>query len=406
MMSADNNSELIAIDDALSALLQAAPEPSETEVVYLEHAVGRVLAESPVAAVNVPPADNSSMDGYAIKLSTLSAQGVTSIPVSQRIPAGKAPVALSDDTAARIFTGAEIPEGADAVVMQEAVEVDGDNVIIKNVVLPGQNIRRKGQDVKAGQIILHKGMRLEAVDVGVLASTGLDSVTVYRPLKVAILSTGDELVNPGESLAAGQAYNANRFVLTSLLTQMGCFPIDLGNVADTSDAVEEALERAARQADCIVSTGGVSVGEEDYVKQAVQRLGQLDIWRIKIKPGKPLAFGRVKQVPFFGLSGNPASALLTFCLLARPFLLKMQGADMAPPLVFSAPADFEHLKPGTRQEYLRARLEKSKVVVFHNQSSGMLSSASWANGLAVIPPDTVVAKGDAVSFIPFSELLG
>lgn len=405
-MSADNSSELIAIDDALSALLQVAPEPLETEVVYLEHAVGRVLAESPVAAISVPPADNSSMDGYAIHTSALSPQNDTSLFVSQRIPAGVAPIALLEGTAARIFTGAEIPDGADAVVVQEAVELEGDNVILNSRVVSGQNIRRKGQDIQAGQTVLNKGVRLQAVDVGVLASSGLDSVTVYRPLKVAILSTGDELANPGETLLKGQIYNANRFVLTSLLSQMGCIPIDLGNVADTSDAVEEALERAAGQADCIVSTGGVSVGEEDYVKQAVKRLGQLDIWRIKIKPGKPLAFGSVKQVPFFGLPGNPASALITFCLLARPFLLKMQGADMAPPLVFSAPADFEHLKPGTRQEYLRARLEKGKVVVFHNQSSGMLSSASWANGLAVIPPDKVVAKGDAVSFIPFSELLG
>ncbi|WP_372741713.1 gephyrin-like molybdotransferase Glp [Neptunomonas sp.] len=405
-MSVDQNSELISIDDALSALLQTAPQPTETDVVYLEHAVGRVLAESPVAAIDVPPADNSSMDGYAIQSSVLNAQGGTSLPVSQRIPAGKAPAVLLAGTAARIFTGAEIPEGADAVVMQEAVGLDGDNVIIRSAVLPGQNVRRKGQDIQAGQVVLNKGMRLQAVDVGVLASTGLDSVTVYRPLKVAILSTGNELVNPGESLTAGQIYNANRFVLNSLLIQMGCVPVDLGIVVDSAEAVEEALECAARQADCIISTGGVSVGEEDYVKQSVERLGELDIWRLKIKPGKPLAFGRVKQVPFFGLPGNPASALITFCLLARPFLLRMQGANMDQPLVFSVPAGFDHPKPGTRQEYLRARIEKGEVVVFHNQSSGMLSSASWANGLAVIPPDTVVVKGDVVSFIPFSELLG
>lgn len=405
-MSVVDNPDLMVISDALSVILQLAPQPVETEVVYLEHAVGRVLAESPIAAVDVPPADNSSMDGYAIDSRSLSMSNKTAFTISQRIPAGKAPKPFVVGTAARIFTGAEIPQGADAIVIQENVEFDGDKVVINGPVKVGQNIRAKGQDIQAGQAFLAKGTRLQAADVGVLASVGLDSISVFRPIKVAIISTGDELVSPGEALAAGQIYNSNRFVLASLLTQMGCVVVDIGKVADTAEAVEEALEQAAAQADCIISTGGVSVGEEDYVKQSVERLGQLEVWRLKIKPGKPLAFGGVRQTPFFGLPGNPASALVTFCLLARPFLIRMQGAEYELPLEFTAPADFEHLKSGSRQEYMRARMEQGRIKVFHNQSSGMLSSASWSNGLVVIPPGEVVHKGDLVSFIPFSELLG
>ncbi|WP_028470380.1 gephyrin-like molybdotransferase Glp [Neptunomonas japonica] len=405
-MSVVDNPTLMAISDALSVILQMAPKPAETEVVYLEHAVGRVLAESPVAAVDVPPADNSSMDGYAINARSLSEGSKTSFTISQRVPAGKAPQPLVAGTAARIFTGAEIPQGADTIVIQENVELDGDKVVISGPVQVGQNIRAKGQDIKEGQAFLAKGARLQAADVGVLASTGLDSIAVFRPIKVAIISTGDELVSPGESLAPGQIYNSNRFVLASLLTQMGCVPIDIGKVADTAEAVEEALEQAAAQADCIISTGGVSVGEEDHVKQSVERLGKLEVWRLKIKPGKPLAFGSVQETPFFGLPGNPASALITFCLMARPFLIRMQGADYELPLAFNVPADFERLKPGSRQEYMRARMEQGSIKVFHNQSSGILSSASWSNGLVVIPPGDVVHKGDLVSFMPFSELLG
>ncbi|WP_293266597.1 gephyrin-like molybdotransferase Glp [Neptunomonas sp.] len=405
-MSALDRPGLMAIDDALSIILSAAPQAVEQEVVYLEHAVGRVLAESPIAAVDVPPADNSSMDGYAVHSSALSMSSKVAFSVSQRIPAGKAPEPLLSGSVARIFTGAEIPEGADTVVIQENVELVDGKVIMTGPVTAGQNIRAKGQDIKAGKAFLRKGMRLQAADVGVLASTGLDSIAVYRPIKVAILSTGDELVSPGEALAPGQIYNSNRFVLTSLLSQMGCVPIDIGNVADTAEAVDEALMQAAEQADCIISTGGVSVGEEDHVKQCVENLGKLEVWRLKIKPGKPLAFGRVQHTPFFGLPGNPASALITFCLLARPFLMRMQGADYIPPLAFEVPADFEHVKPGVRQEYLRARMEQGRIKVFKNQSSGVLSSASWSNGLAVIPPNTVVNNGDMVSFIPFSDLLG
>lgn len=402
-MSGCETPGLMPVEVALEMILAKVPEVPSCETVYLEQAVGRVLADSPQASVDVPPADNSSMDGYAVRLSDLTAG--KALPVSQRIPAGQAPQPLVEGSVARIFTGAEIPVGADAVIMQEQAEVTPEGVLFSAQVSVGENIRRQGQDLRAGQPVLAKGTRLMPADIGVLASTGLDSVLVYRPLKVAILSTGDELVDPGEALGPGQIYNSNRFVLSALLTQMGCVPVDIGRVADTADDTRQALEKAAAQADCIISTGGVSVGEEDHVKAAVESLGELSVWKLKIKPGKPLAFGHVQGVPFFGLPGNPASTLVTFCVIARSFILQMQGAQAKAPLTFQVPAGFAR-KPAIRQEYLRARIEQQRVVPFYNQNSGVLSSASWADGLAIVPPDTAVQEGDAVAFIPFSELLG
>lgn len=402
-MSGCETPGLMPVEVALEMILAKVPEAPSCETVYLEQAVGRVLADSPQASVDVPPADNSSMDGYAVRLSDLTAG--KALPVSQRIPAGQAPQPLAEGSVARIFTGAEIPAGADAVIMQEQAEVTPEGVLFSAQVAAGENIRRQGQDLRAGQPVLAKGTRLMPADIGVLASTGLDSVLVYRPLKVAILSTGDELVDPGEALGPGQIYNSNRFVLSALLTQMGCVPVDIGRVADTADDTRQALEKAAAQADCIISTGGVSVGEEDHVKAAVESLGELSVWKLKIKPGKPLAFGHVQGVPFFGLPGNPASTLVTFCVIARSFILQMQGAQAKAPLTFQVPAGFTR-KPALRQEYLRARIEQQRIVPFYNQNSGVLSSASWADGLAIVPPDTAVQEGDAVAFIPFSELLG
>ena len=402
-MSGCETPGLMPVEVALEMILAKVPPAPSCETVYLEQAVGRVLADSPQASVDVPPADNSSMDGYAVRLSDLTAG--KALPVSQRIPAGQAPQPLAEGTVARIFTGAEIPAGADAVIMQEQAEVTPEGVLFSAQVAAGENIRRQGQDLRAGQPVLAKGTRLMPADIGVLASTGLDSVLVYRPLKVAILSTGDELVDPGEALGPGQIYNSNRFVLSALLTQMGCVPVDIGRVADTADDTRQALEKAAAQADCIISTGGVSVGEEDHVKAAVESLGELSVWKLKIKPGKPLAFGHVQGVPFFGLPGNPASTLVTFCVIARSFILQMQGAQAKVPLTFQVPAGFTR-KPALRQEYLRARIEQQRIVPFYNQNSGVLSSASWADGLAIVPPDTAVQEGDAVAFIPFSELLG
>lgn len=405
-MSSCDNPGLIPFDEALRRLLDQTSLSAGIERIALDQAVGRVLAESPVAAVDVPPADNSSMDGYAVNTADLNADAETPLTVSARIAAGQPPGELVPGSCARIFTGAEIPAGANAVVMQEQTRVEEDgSVVFPTGVKLQENIRPQGQDIQQGQATLKQGTRLQPADLGLLASTGLAEVDVYRPLKVAILCTGDELVEPGQPLVAGQIYNSNRFVLAGLLTQLGMEVVDLGRVADTAEDTVRALRDAAANADAIISTGGVSVGEEDHVKAAVESLGQLDLWRIKIKPGKPLAYGQVQGVPFFGLPGNPASSLITFGLFARPCLLRQQGAEVEMPLMLQAPAGFTRTRAIVRQEYLRARYENGRVVPFANQSSGVLSSASWANGLAVVPPDTQVAEGDLIGFIPFSELL-
>jgi len=403
MGSCDTQPGLIPFDEALARLLTGAKLAVATETVPVAAALGRVLAESPIASVSVPPADNSSMDGYAINTADLATS--KRLAVSQRIPAGTPPQPLQAGSCARIFTGAEIPQGANAVVMQEDIQLDEELVVFPKHVPEGDNVRRAGQDIAAGTEVLAPGTRLQPADLGVLASVGLAEVSVFKRLKVAILSTGDELVEPGKPLGAGQIYNSNRFILTGLLQGLGMEVVDIGRVADTREATLAALEKAATAADAIISTGGVSVGEEDHVKDCVERLGQLDMWKIKIKPGKPVAYGQVKGTPFIGLPGNPASTLITFCMLARAFLLKLQGARFTPPLQLAVPAGFQRSRPIKRQEYLRVRFEEGQVTPFANQSSGVLMSASWANGIAVVPPDTVVETGDLVGFIPFSELL-
>jgi molybdopterin molybdotransferase len=399
-----------SLDDALAQLLAHAMPLSETEQVATFDADGRVLAQDVVSALQVPPQDNSSMDGYAVRCADLSHAGLA-LPVSQRIAAGSSGTALAAMSVARIFTGAPIPPGADAVVMQEdcAVQPDG-NVQVLSTPLPGQWIRRAGEDVTRGAVVLSKGQRLTPAELGLAASIGMSQLTVARRSRVALFSTGDELVMPGEvapeDMKPGAIYNSNRFFLKALLVRMGCDVTDLGIVPDQLEATVEALRTAAQQHDLILTSGGVSVGEEDHIKPAVQSLGHLDLWQIAIKPGKPFAYGRVADAHFIGLPGNPVSSFVTFLMLVRPFLLKLQGVRDVAPESIAVRADFTWARGDKRREFLRARRNaQGGLQVFPNQSAGVLTSAVWGDGLVDNPPGQSIAPGDLVRFIPFSELL-
>lgn len=396
-------SDMLSIDIALDRLLASARPLAETEPISADIALGRVLAEGLVSTVNVPPLDNAAMDGYALRLADWSADAW--LPVSQRIPAGSVGQALAHGSAARIFTGAPVPHGADVVVMQEDTE-SGDGVVrIAREPKLGSHIRRTGEDILGGQTVLVPSTRLGPAQLGVAASVGATELTVYRRLKVAVFFTGDEIVMPGQPLPPGRIYNSNRATLLALLGRLGVEVVDLGQVPDRLEATVAVLERAGLEADVVITTGGVSVGEEDHVKAAVERLGRLDMWKVAMKPGKPLAYGRVGETDFIGLPGNPVSAYVVYTLFVRPFLLARMGMQPATPLAFTVPANFAWPKPGKRREFLRARLENGQAVIYANQSSGVLTSLAWAEGLVDVPDGVTVQTGDPVRFLPLGEWL-
>ncbi|MCB1676522.1 MAG: molybdopterin molybdotransferase MoeA [Halioglobus sp.] len=399
-------SALLPVATALAQVLASVGEPPHAVELPLLEALGYTLAEDVTSELDVPGYDNSAMDGYALR----AAQAGSALPISQRIPAGAPGGELQPGTAARIFTGGAIPPGADAVVMQENCTVQDGVVSVSGAVAPGQNIRPRGQDIAAGATVLARGRVLRPQDMGLLSSVGCARVSVYRPLRVAVLSTGDELIEPGAGeLREGQLYNSNRYTLAGLLRGLNMTVIDGGIVPDDADLTARALRDAAAEADCVITSGGVSVGEEDHVKAQVERLGHLDLWKLAIKPGKPLAFGRIGDTPFIGLPGNPTSVFVTFCLIARPYLLRRQGVAEPDLPALQARAAFSVTQAGSRQEYLRVALADSPqgplASRFPNQSSGVLSSVSYSNALAVIPPGATVAEGDLVQVIPLDLLV-
>ena len=410
---------LTPLEDALAAVLaQAQPLPGAAFVDLLQ-ADGRVLAADCIAPLQVPPLDNSAMDGYAVRSAEV-AQAGTALPVSQRIPAGQVGTALQVGTVARIFTGAPLPPGADAIVMQEDCTVlDDGRVRFDAVPQPGQFVRRAGQDIALGSTALQAGLRLTPAALGLAASLGLAQLPVARRPRVALFSTGDELALPGsiapQDLPPGHIFNSNRYVLASLLQRWGCDVVDGGILPDDRAATHAALAQAAQDCDLLVTSAGVSVGEEDHVRPVVEQLGALSLWKIAMKPGKPFAFGHVRRsggdpatgrAHFIGLPGNPVSSLITALVLLRPFVLALQGASVVQPPAHWLTADFEITQRDSRREFLRVRRNAAgQLELFANQNSGVLTSTVWAEGLVDNPAQTLIARGDRVRFLPFSELL-
>ena len=397
---------MLAVREALDFLLAAARPVAGTEQIPTLEANGRVLASAVVSAMNVPGHDNTQMDGYAVRAADC-ASGDATLTVTQRIPAGHVGQPLLPGCAARIFTGALIPEGADAVVMQEQCEAKDGLVTIRHTPKAGEWIRRTGEDISVGSVILAAGTRLRSQELGLAASIGMAELNVHRKLRVAVFFTGDELAMPGEPLAPGAIYNSNRFTLRALLENLGCEVRDFGIVPDSLEATRNVLRQAADGNDLIITSGGVSVGEEDHIKPAVEAEGKLNMWQIAVKPGKPLAFGEVGQAFFLGLPGNPVSSFVTFLLFVRPFLLRLQGSDVpAQPRGMLVRADFSWPKADRRNEFLRAKLNgQGGLDLFPNQGSAVLTSTVWGDGLVDNPPGNPIAPGDVVRFIPFSELM-
>jgi molybdopterin molybdotransferase len=408
---------LVPLDDAQSVLAQRAQQYgtlTDIETIAIHTALTRVLAETITSQINVPGFDNSAMDGYALRLADcqqqVAAHGKIEMRISQRITAGDAPERLLENTCARIFTGAAVPDNADMVVMQEQCKIAENGQVIFPIELVDaklqQNIRPAGQDIAVGQTLFQPGRILRAEDLGVLASMGFGQVTVYKKLKVAVISSGDELVEPGSVLTPGKIYNTNSFTLIGLLQRMGMEVVGPFFAADTLSDTQAVLTQASAQADVIITSGGVSVGEEDHIKAAITRGGELEMWRLAIKPGKPFALGQFNKTPVMGLPGNPAAVVVTFYQLARNFLWAIQGADAQPLMVLKGKAAFATKKSIARTEFLRARFNDGNIEIFNNQSSGVLSSSSWSDGFACVPAGEIITEGDNIAFYALTTAHG
>ena len=402
-----DSGSLMPVDEAIAQLLAQAPPVPSTEVIPLGQAAGRVIAEELFSPLDLPGWDNSAMDGYALRAADVPEQGGYLV-LAGRIAAGhSSDVPLQAGQTVRIFTGAPLPPGADSVVPQERCRVYGQRIWCPPLRL-AEHVRKRGEELQRGQRLLRVGQRLRAQEVGLLASAGIPWVKVYRPLRVCLLSSGDELREPGESLAPGQIYNSNRHLVTALLRGWGVEVLDYGVMADALAASRDALILASSECDLLLTTGGVSVGEEDHLKQAIQELGRVDFWRLAIQPGKPLAFGEVAGKPWIGLPGNPSAALITTLVVVRPFLLRAQGVERVLPVPIQVPAGFEWPTPNKRRQYLRARLSPGedgqlRAVLHPQQSSAMLTAACWADGLVIVEREQLLLKDAPVPFLSFAE---
>ena len=400
---------LLSTEDALRQLLQQASPVKETETVNLIEAEGRILAKDIIATIHVPPLDNSAMDGYAANNDDLINAKGKALPISHRICAGDAISTLEPGHVARIFTGAVIPKGANTVIMQEHCHVADNTISDYPAQKDYQNIRHAGEDITSGSCLLKQGHVIQPQEMGLIASIGVATIEVYRKLKVAIFFTGDELIETGLAAPAGKIYNSNRYTLTGLLKRLGCEINDLGIIEDTLSATRNAMTLAAKNADLVITSGGVSVGEEDHVRAALKDIGSLTMWRVKMKPGKPIAYGNINGTPFLGLPGNPVSTFVTFCLFANPYIKHCQGNTHDTPSGYLIPAAFNRRHKRGRAEYIRVKLRtdnegRRTLICFKNQGSGVLTSVSWADGLALIKEDTQVSEGDLLRYFPMNEI--
>ena len=402
--------QMLSGDELRETLISAAKPIEQSELISLSDSLGRVLAEDIVSPLDVPSYDNSAMDGYAVRLADIANDGAE-LPIAQRIAAGHPGEPLAAGTAARIFTGARMPEGADAVYMQEECEIVGDAVRVTRKLKQNENIRPRANDIAKGALVLAKGSRLNAQSMGMLASLGVATLSVFRKVKVALLNTGDEIIEPGHPLADGQIYNSNRYTLRGVLETVGCEIVDLGQIEDTLDATRAAMLQAASDADLVITSGGVSVGEEDHIKAAVEAEGELTLWKVRIKPGKPVAFGQIKGTPFIGLPGNPVSVFVTFCLFAFPHLRVLQGCHTAFPESHFAFLEKGLNKPVDRREYIRVKLHHNAEGLpvaepFPRQGSDVLTSTVWADGVLEIPEDQELPANSVLRYWSFERLLG